>query len=40
LRIKQAAGPRLWSLVQRAFGSHEPEDAPSSWSRIGLFPEM
>lgn len=40
VRLKQAAGPRLWSVVQRARGSRRPEDAPSSWARIGLFPEM
>jgi glycosyltransferase involved in cell wall biosynthesis len=40
VRLKQALGPRLWSLVRRALGGRASEDAPPGWSRIGLFPEM
>ena len=41
VRLKWAAGPRLWSALQRSLGhvSPEPVPAPTS-SRIGLFPEI
>jgi glycosyltransferase involved in cell wall biosynthesis len=40
VRLKQAVGPRLWSVVHRALGAGRRSGTSSSWSRIGLFPEM